>query len=90
MVQRGWLNQVERWFAEITRKRIRRGTFHTVRELTKASDDYVRTYNYNPSIVTVSHCARVGLHHAVPGVVGVADRDLVAVYIVGVAGCGRS
>jgi hypothetical protein len=22
-----WLNQIERWFAEITRKRIRRGTF---------------------------------------------------------------
>jgi transposase len=26
-----WLNQVERWFAEITRKRIRRGTFRSVR-----------------------------------------------------------
>src|SRR6185312_13224568 len=30
-----WLNQVERWFAEITRKRIRRGTFHSVRDLVK-------------------------------------------------------
>jgi hypothetical protein len=28
-----WLNQTERWFAEITRKRIRRGTFHSVRDL---------------------------------------------------------
>jgi hypothetical protein len=27
---------VERWFAEITRKRIRRGTFRSVRDLTKA------------------------------------------------------
>ena len=43
-----WLNQVERWFAEITRKRIRRGTFHSVRELIKAIKDYVRQYNRNP------------------------------------------
>src|SRR4051812_23558476 len=26
-----WLSQVERWFAEITRRRIRRGSFHSVR-----------------------------------------------------------
>jgi transposase len=39
-----WLNQVERWFAEITRKRIRRGTFRSVRELTKAIQDYIRIY----------------------------------------------
>ncbi len=31
-----WLNQAARWFAEITRKRIRRGTFHSVGELVKA------------------------------------------------------
>lgn len=43
-----WLNQVERWFAEITRKRIRRGTFRSVRELTKAIHDYIRIYNDNP------------------------------------------
>lgn len=43
-----WLNQVERWFADITRKRIRRGTFRSVRELTIAIDDYIRTYNNNP------------------------------------------
>ena len=43
-----WLNQVERWFAEITRKRIRRGTFRSVRELTKAIHDYIRIYNNNP------------------------------------------
>ena len=28
-----WLNQIERWFAEITRKRIRRGTFRSFRDL---------------------------------------------------------
>jgi hypothetical protein len=31
-----WLNQIERWFAEITRKRIRRGTFRNVWELVRA------------------------------------------------------
>jgi transposase len=43
-----WLNQVERWFAEITRKRIRRGTFHSVPELVKAIQDYIRENNKNP------------------------------------------
>lgn len=43
-----WLNQVERWFAEITRKRIRRGSFHSVRELVKAIQDYIRENNNDP------------------------------------------
>jgi transposase len=43
-----WLNQVERWFAEITRKRIRRGTFRSVRELTRAIKDYIRLHNKAP------------------------------------------
>lgn len=43
-----WLNQIERWFAEITRKRIRRGTFRSVRELVKAIQDYLWQYNKNP------------------------------------------
>ena len=43
-----WLNQIERWFAEITRKRLRRGTFRSVRDLIKAIKDYVRLYNRNP------------------------------------------
>ena len=43
-----WLNQVERWFAEITRKRIRRGTFRSVRELEKAIRDYIRAHNKAP------------------------------------------
>jgi transposase len=40
-----WLNQVERWFAEITRKRIRRGTFRSVPALVKTINDYVRSNN---------------------------------------------
>jgi transposase len=43
-----WLNLVERWFAEITRKRIRRGTFHSVRELNRAISEYVRENNRYP------------------------------------------
>jgi transposase len=43
-----WLNQIERWFAEITRKRIRRGTFRSVRDLVLAIHDYVRSYNRDP------------------------------------------
>jgi transposase len=43
-----WLNQIEQWFAEITRKRIRRGTFRSVRDLIKAIHDYIRIYNKNP------------------------------------------
>jgi transposase len=45
-----WLNQIERWFAEITRKRIRRGTFGSVRDLIKTIQDYVRLYNKNPRL----------------------------------------
>lgn len=43
-----WLNQVERWFAEITRKRIRRGTFRSVRELESAIRDYIRAHDRAP------------------------------------------
>jgi transposase len=43
-----WLNQVERWFAEITRKQIRRGTFRSVRDLVKTIHDYTRQTNKAP------------------------------------------
>jgi transposase len=43
-----WLNQVERFFAEITRRRIRRGTFNHVRELEQAIHDYLDHYNRDP------------------------------------------
>lgn len=43
-----WLNQVERWFAEITRKRIRRGTFSSVRDLERAIREYIRETNKDP------------------------------------------
>jgi transposase len=43
-----WLNQVERWFAQITKQRIRRGSFNAVRELEKAIMDYINNHNRNP------------------------------------------
>lgn len=43
-----WLNLVERWFAEITRKQIRRGVFHSVAELTTVIENYIQHNNENP------------------------------------------
>jgi len=43
-----WLNLVERWFAEITNKRIRRGVFRSVRELEAAIRDYIDVHNEAP------------------------------------------
>ena len=40
-----WLNQVERFFAEITRKRIRRGVFKSVPELEATINDYLAKHN---------------------------------------------
>ena len=45
-----WLNLVERWFGEITTKRIRRGTFSSVNELIKAIEQYVENHNQNPRV----------------------------------------
>jgi transposase len=43
-----WVNQVERWFGEITEKRIRRGSFASARNLEKAIREYLDHYNENP------------------------------------------
>lgn len=43
-----WLNMVERWFREITDKRIRRGVFRSVSELINAIDDYIDQHNRDP------------------------------------------
>jgi transposase len=43
-----WLNLVERWFLEITDKRIRRGTFQSVPELIDAITAYIDAHNQNP------------------------------------------
>jgi transposase len=43
-----WLNQVERFFAEITEKRIRRGAFRSVKGLEQAIYDYLHQHNTAP------------------------------------------
>ena len=65
-----WLNLIERWFGEITRKRIRIGVFKSVSELIAAIEEYIRCNNENPKpfvwtkraediIDKVSHCKAV-------------------------------
>jgi transposase len=43
-----WLNQVERWFATLTQKQIRRGTHRSTVELEKAIRSYLDIYNKHP------------------------------------------
>jgi transposase len=43
-----WLNQVERFFAQLTERRIRRGAFQSVAELEQAIEDYLRGHNKQP------------------------------------------
>jgi transposase len=43
-----WLNLVERWFAELTNKRIRRGAFRSVREPESAIREYIEIHNEDP------------------------------------------
>jgi transposase len=43
-----WLNLIERWFGEITRKRIRRGVFHNVPDLIAAIEEFIKVTNDNP------------------------------------------
>jgi transposase len=43
-----WLNLVERFFAEITGKKIRRGAFKSVADLIAAIEDYLSKHNADP------------------------------------------
>jgi transposase len=43
-----WLNLVERWFGELTSKRIRRGSFGSVSELQQAIAEFLAAWNENP------------------------------------------
>ena len=44
-----WLNLVERWFAALTNKRIRRGVFRSVKELEGATREYIEIHNEDPT-----------------------------------------
>jgi transposase len=43
-----WLNQVERWFATLTERYIRRGTHRSTRQLEAAIKHYVKVNNLDP------------------------------------------
>jgi transposase len=43
-----WLNQVERWFATLTQRQIRRGTHRSTRQLEDAIRQYLDIYNADP------------------------------------------
>jgi len=44
-----WLNLIERWFRELTNKRIRRGVFHSVPDLIAAIETYLAAHNQDPT-----------------------------------------
>jgi transposase len=43
-----WLNMVERFFRDLTTKRVRRGSFHNVPQLEQAIEDYIAGHNAAP------------------------------------------
>ena len=43
-----WINLVERWFAELTNKRIRRGVFRSVKDLEAAIREFIDVHNEDP------------------------------------------
>ena len=43
-----WMNLVERWFAEITGKAVRRGSFSSVPDLIEAIEAFIRAWNRDP------------------------------------------
>ena len=44
-----WLNLVERWFRELTDKRLRRGSFNSVADLIAAIEEYLTIHNEDPT-----------------------------------------
>ena len=46
-----WLNQVELWFAKISRDVIARGVFSSVADLKSKLMRYIRQYNKHPRVV---------------------------------------
>jgi len=43
-----WLNQVERWFALLTQRQIKRGSHASVQELEAAISEFIAAHNHNP------------------------------------------
>jgi transposase len=47
-----WLNQVERWFALLTDKKLRRGAHRSIQALEKDIRDWITNWNDNPKPFT--------------------------------------
>jgi transposase len=45
-----WLNLIERWFRELSQKRLRRGSFSSVPSLIAAIEEYLSNHNQNPHV----------------------------------------
>jgi transposase/DNA-binding CsgD family transcriptional regulator len=45
-----WLNLIERWFRELSQKRLRRGSFSSVPALIAAIEEYLSNHNQNPRV----------------------------------------
>lgn len=43
-----WINQVERWFAELTRKQLRRGVHTSTMQLETDIRSFIERHNQNP------------------------------------------
>jgi len=43
-----WINQVERWFAELTRKQLRRGVHTSTTQLEQDIGAFIKLHNQNP------------------------------------------
>jgi transposase len=43
-----WLNLIERWFSELTNKRIRRDSFFSVQDLVNAIKEFLAAWNEKP------------------------------------------
>ena len=52
-----WINLVERWLAELTNKRIRRGVFRSVKDLETAIREYIDVHNEDPKPFTWTRTA---------------------------------
>ncbi len=57
-----WLNLVERWFRELTEKRVRRGSFESVPELIAAIEQYLEASNADPKPFEWHTSAQAILH----------------------------
>src|SRR5437762_3986119 len=44
-----WLNLIERWFAELSQKAVRRGAFRSVEHLQQAIEDFMQSWNASPT-----------------------------------------